>query len=88
MICIEIYTKPGCHLCEEAKRVLLSVQKDLPFELHEINIENNAHYYETYKEEIPVVLIDGKKAFKFKVDEDQLRKRLRRIRNENTWFPL
>lgn len=79
---VEIYTKADCCLCAEAKRVLLRVREDIPFKLHEIDIEKNPEYYEPYKEQIPVVFINGKKAFKYRVDEKQLRQRLKRLSAE------
>jgi glutaredoxin len=79
MIHIDIYSKPGCHLCDEAKAVLQKVKKDIPFKLREINIELSAEHHQTYQEEIPVIFIDGKKAFKYRVDEKALRKRLARL---------
>ena len=76
MIQVEIYSKPGCHLCEEAKAVLERVRRSLPFDLREINIEESPAHHERFKEEIPVIFINGKKAFKFRVDEKALRRYL------------
>lgn len=66
---IEFLSKPGCHLCDVAKNVVRHVcaQKHLSWE--EINIENRPDLLDLYKEEIPVVLMDGKKLFKYFVDE-------------------
>src|SRR5262249_6239833 len=76
MIRVEIYSKPGCHLCDEAKAVLERVRRSVPFDLTEINIEASPAHYEQFKEEIPVVFINGRKAFKFHVDEKALRRHL------------
>ncbi len=79
MIHIDIYSKPGCHLCDEAKAVLQKVKKDIPFELREINIELSVEHRRAYQDEIPVIFIDGQKAFKYRVDEKELRRRLARL---------
>ena len=78
MIEVTIYSKPGCHLCEVAKGVLLNVQRGDPFVLREINIEDDPAVFETYKESIPVIFVGAHKAFKFRVTEDEFRDRLRR----------
>lgn len=74
---IEIYTKEECHLCDEAKKVMERVKKEKAFVLKEVDITSDVTLYEKYKEQIPIVFINGKKAFKFKVDEVRLRRLLR-----------
>lgn len=78
MIRVEVYSKRDCCLCEEVKAVLLKVRRDIPFELREIDIESGPALYEAYKERIPLVVIDGHPAFKYRVDEEALRRRLAR----------
>jgi glutaredoxin len=78
MIEVIIYSKPGCHLCDEAKAVLLQAQQEEPFVLREVNIEEDAAAWEAFKEEIPVIFIAGRKAFKYHVGARALRQRLRR----------
>jgi glutaredoxin len=74
-----IYSKPGCHLCETVKEQLSKLQKQHPFRLLEINILDDPGDYERFKEEIPVVFIAGRKAFKYTVDPNQFLRRLARI---------
>ena len=76
---VTIYSRPGCHLCDEAKAIILAAGRDEFFDLEEINIEDNEELQERYRYEIPVVLIDGTKAFKYKVDAAEFRKKLRRL---------
>ncbi|MBI3014206.1 MAG: glutaredoxin family protein [Candidatus Tectomicrobia bacterium] len=78
MIHVEIYGKRECHLCEEVKATLRKVQREIPFDLREIDIESTPELYETYKERIPLVFLNGRLAFKFRVDEKTLRRRLAR----------
>lgn len=79
MITVKIYTKEDCHLCEEAKRTLLAVQKDFPFKFEEVDINPDKVLYEEYKEQIPLIFIDGKVAFKYRVEDKELRRRLDRL---------
>ncbi|MBI1987010.1 MAG: glutaredoxin family protein [Nitrospinae bacterium] len=77
---VRIFTKEGCHLCEEAKELIYRVQHSSPihFELEEVDITSDVGIYERFKEEIPVIFIDGKKAFKYRLDEREFRRRLAR----------
>lgn len=75
---VEIYSKPECHLCDEAKKILLKLQRRHPFEMIEVDIRQDERLYQEYKEQIPVVLINGRKAFKFRVDEKEFIKKLKR----------
>jgi glutaredoxin len=75
---VEIYSKPDCPLCEKAKRVLLEVQRRVPFQLCEVNIEDDARLLERYRLDIPVIFIDGQKAFKHRLEPIELERRLRR----------
>ncbi len=79
-ITVEIYSKPDCHLCEVAKQILLKVKQEIPFEFLQTDITNDRELFEIYKEQIPVVFIDGRKLFKYRVEEKKLRKILKRGR--------
>jgi glutaredoxin len=74
---VVIYSKPGCCLCEEVKAQLARLAGRHAFELQEVNILNDPLNFERLKEEIPVVFIDGKKAFKFHLDEGKFLKRIK-----------
>jgi len=52
---VHFYTRPGCHLCEEAKLMLKLVQEDISFEINEVNIEEDDDLHEKYMLMIPVV---------------------------------
>ncbi len=75
---IEIYSKPDCSLCEKAKQIILQVQKRIPFELTEVNIEEDRTLFEKFQYDIPVIFIDGRKAFKHRLGEEELESRVRR----------
>ena len=70
-----IYSRKGCHLCEIVKESLLKLQKRGGFTLHEIDIDCDPEIRRRYSDEVPVVFINGRKAFKYRMDEqDFLRK--------------
>ena len=76
---IEIYSRPGCHLCDEAKEVIDRVGRRVPFNVSVINIDNDPALEKLYGEQIPVVFINGTKAFKFHVDAVELEKKARKL---------
>jgi glutaredoxin len=75
---VELLSKPDCHLCEEVKVLLRRLQTVYAFTLHEINIAEQEMLLAQYGEEIPVVFINGRKAFKYRVDPQQFVRRLQR----------
>jgi glutaredoxin len=76
MIEVVVYSKPGCCLCHEVKAKLETLQASHAFNLREVNILEDPEAYRRFKEEIPVVFINGKKAFKYLFDENQFLKKL------------
>ena len=76
---VVLYTRPGCHLCEEARAILERVRADAPFALRERDISADDALHARYLERIPVVTIDGEEAFELEVDEAGLRERLVRV---------
>ena len=76
---IEILTKKDCALCDDAKEVVERVLPDFPATLKMIDIESYSDLFEKYKEKIPVVRINGKENFVYKVNEITLRKKLEKL---------
>jgi len=74
---VTVYSRPGCHLCEQALAVVRRVSERIPFELEERNIESDDRLLARYLERIPVVAIDGRECFEFFVDEHELERALR-----------
>jgi hypothetical protein len=77
---LTFYTKSDCTLCHEAKTTLLALQRELAFEIEEIDITTEVGTYAKFCEEIPVGCLDGRKLFKFRVDPALLRRQLQRRR--------
>ena len=72
MTTVTLYSRPGCHLCEEARAVLERARGRAPFEIDEINIETDEGLHARYLERIPVVVLDGEELFEYFVDEEAL----------------
>jgi glutaredoxin len=73
---LTLYTKPDCHLCEEARAALERVRTRVPFEFEAVDISADPELAERYGTRIPVVLIDGREAFEYEVDERELERLL------------
>ena len=78
MIAFTIYSRPGCHLCDEMKAVVERVAGSTtpPATIDVIDISSDADLESRYGLEIPVLLVNGKKAAKYRVTEDELARML------------
>jgi glutaredoxin len=76
VVLITLYTKPDCHLCEQARAVLEEVRAQIPFELALRDITLDEHLHRAYFERIPVVSVDGQELFEYFVDAQRLRELL------------
>jgi glutaredoxin len=75
---VTLYSRPGCHLCEEAKAAIAPLLREFRATLREINIDEDADLKERYGWDIPVIFIGPHKAAKHSVDLTQFRKQLAR----------
>jgi glutaredoxin len=75
---VTLYTRAGCHLCDDAKAALALARREVAFELAEVDIDSDPALYEAHKWDIPVIEVDGHRAFKHRVASGQLVERLRR----------
>jgi thiol-disulfide isomerase/thioredoxin len=75
-VTLTLYSQPGCHLCDDMKIVIHRVMESAqtPIALEEIDITTDADLLERYGAEIPVLLVDGKKAAKYRITDAELRK--------------
>jgi len=74
VIPVTIYSRPGCHLCDEMKAVVKQVGATVPLALDEINISADPELERLYGLEIPVLFVAGKKVAKYRVGEQELRR--------------
>jgi glutaredoxin len=76
MSVVTVYSRPGCHLCEEAIATLRQLQRELGFGLAERDIDGDEALQRAYFERVPVIALDGEELSDFFVDEAALRERL------------
>ena len=77
---VVLYTRPGCHLCDEAKQEIRSADCADEYALEEINIDNDPALLERYRYEIPVITINGIKAFKHRLTAAEFKRAVKRSR--------
>ena len=80
MTTITIYSRHGCHLCDDAQSTLESLQKELNFEIEVINIDEDAELIKLYSDQVPVIHIDGIHHDFYKVDPLRFRSSLEKHR--------
>jgi glutaredoxin len=73
---VVLYHATGCHLCERARRIVIDIRQEIPFELEEIEIDGDPALESRYREWLPVVEIDGERAFVYYVDPDAFRRKV------------
>ena len=69
---LTLYSRPGCHLCDDMKAVIERVARTLPLSLDVVDISSDADLESRYGLEIPVLLVDGRKVAKYRVSEAEL----------------
>ena len=74
MIVLTLYSRPGCHLCDEMKTVVQRVVRanKAPIAVEEVDISTSRDLEARYGLEIPVLLVDGKKVAKYRVTGGEL----------------
>jgi glutaredoxin len=79
---VTLYTRPGCHLCEEAKTAIAPLLREFAAVLREVNIEKDEALEELYGLDIPVIFIGARKAAKHRVDVQQFRRQLEKSKSK------
>jgi glutaredoxin len=69
---VVLYTRVGCHLCEDAEAVLRRLRAERPFELRLVDIDRDPELADRYGVRVPVVAVDGVEHFEYEVPSDQL----------------
>ena len=70
---ITLYSRPGCHLCDDARAVIARVCADLGEEYDEVSIDDDPQLSDRFGEEVPVTLVDGCQHDFWRVDDARLR---------------
>jgi glutaredoxin len=73
---VTLYSRPGCHLCDDARAVLQRLQARARFALEEVDITADDALHRRYVERIPVIVLEGEELFDYHVDEEVLLERL------------
>ena len=73
---VTLYTRTGCCLCDDARRVLSDARRRADFDYEELDIDLDPELRRQYNDEVPVIAINQVKAFKYKVTRDEFLKKL------------
>ena len=71
-----VYTRKGCHLCEIVKESLVKLERRGLFCWKEVDVDGDDLLRREFTDEVPVVFIDGRKAFKYRMDEREFLRKL------------
>jgi glutaredoxin len=71
-----VYTRKGCHLCEIVKESLVKLERRGLFQWQEVDVDGDEQLRRQFTDEVPVVFIDGRKAFKYRMDEREFLRKL------------
>lgn len=74
---VTLYSRPGCHLCEEAKRQIAPLLAEFRATLREVNIDDDPGLRARYDHDVPVIFLGARKAAKHRVDLKQFRRQLK-----------
>ena len=66
---VVVYSRKGCHLCEIVKESLAKLERHGGFTWQEVDVDGDEELHRKFTDEVPVVFIDGRKAFKYHMDE-------------------
>jgi glutaredoxin len=73
---VVVYSRKGCHLCEIVKETLNKLERRGGFHWREIDVDSDDELRRQFTDEVPVVFIDGRKAFKYRLDEREFLRKL------------
>ncbi len=71
-----VYTRKGCHLCEIVKESIVKLARRGGFVWQEVDVDADEQLRRQFNDEVPVVFIDGRKAFKYRMDEQEFLRKL------------
>jgi hypothetical protein len=80
---VTLYTRPGCHLCDDARREMLAANYQDLYSLREINIDSDPALTRRYGWEIPVVAINGVDTFKYRLTSAEFKREIRGAHGSN-----
>lgn len=81
---LTLYTREGCHLCEEMKSQLAPLLEEYGLALKEVDVDAEPELAARFGEEVPVLFLDGRKVAKYRLDVKQLRRQLVQEKRRNS----
>ena len=75
---VTLYGRAGCHLCDDMREVVERVARDVPLVVEAIDVDTDPALAAAHGADVPVLFVNGRKAFKYRVDPAALRARLAR----------
>jgi glutaredoxin len=73
---VVLYSRKGCHLCEIVKETLTKLERRGGFTWRDVDVDADDQLRRQFTDEVPVVFIDGRKAFKYRMDEREFLRKL------------
>lgn len=73
---VVVYSRKGCHLCEVVKESLVKLSRRGGFTWSEVDVDSDSELRRQFNDQVPVVFIDGHKAFKYRMDEREFLRKL------------
>ena|SRR5690242_1291706 len=78
---VTLYTRPGCHLCEEAKSLIAPLVAEFDARLREVNVDADPELHERFNLDVPVIFLGSRKIAKHRVDPIQFKRLLLEARS-------
>jgi glutaredoxin len=79
---VTLYTRKGCHLCDEAKALIRPILDHVGGRLREVDIDTDSSLRALYDRDVPVIFLGSRRVAKHRVDVEQFRRRLAEARRE------
>jgi glutaredoxin len=73
---VVVYSRKGCHLCEVVKESLVKLSRRGGFTWQEVDVDSDSELRRQFSDDVPVVFIDGRKVFKYRMDEREFLRKL------------
>jgi glutaredoxin len=73
---VVVYSRKGCHLCEIVKEQITKLHRRGGFQWREVDVDSDEELRRRFTDEVPVIFINGRKAFKYRMDEREFIKKL------------
>ncbi|HEX9263691.1 MAG TPA: glutaredoxin family protein [Candidatus Binatia bacterium] len=83
---LTLYSRKDCCLCDEMKAVVREIAAKIPLEIVEIDVDGTLDLRDEFGAEVPVLFIDGRKAFKYRVTARELERHLNKENRSRTWL--